>query len=280
MAAVAATGNGPFEFTNSSDKLVSIPLTALSFDASGNLVVNSDWQKVLGAPPADALLKCALAQGLITAAPTPSPKPAAIIKAAFPGQAGNNLVVTIPKVVPDPDPTKTTFDIIVTETENYVGLTAATVQGVLGTAATAGSQPGLVHVSSVANPSLVPANLPKTPLASGSPSLKASLLINDGSSTPKPVFTLEARDLGADGNLIQITITSSGTTFSLTAKWEQTAAAVKSADFLSTVATKFGYQITALAPSGGVFSAPSAGATNLSGGTAAISASAILVASQ
>src|ERR1035441_3495570 len=167
MAAVAATGNGPFEFTNSSDKLVSIPLTALSFDASGNLVVNSDWQKVLGAPPADALLKYALAQGLITAAPTPSPKPAGIIKAAFPGQAGNNIVVTIPKVVPDPDPTKTTFDIIVTETENYVGLTAATVQGVLGTAATAGSQPGLVHVSSVANPSLVPANLPKTPLASG-----------------------------------------------------------------------------------------------------------------
>src|SRR5260370_16336642 len=156
MTAVAPTGNGPLEFTDSNGRQVSIPLTAFSFDAIGNLVVNANWKAIASAPPASALLAYMRAQGLIAPAPAPSPKPAAIIKAVGPGAAGNNIAILIENIAANPDPTKTTFDIVVTETEDYTGLTAATIKSVLGTATTAGSQPGLPHVKSVANLSGLP----------------------------------------------------------------------------------------------------------------------------
>jgi hypothetical protein len=285
MTAVAVTGNGPFEFTNSDGDQVSIPLTAFSFDASGNLVVNANWQAITSADPAKALLAYARTQGLIVPAVAPSPKPAAIIKAVSPGSAGNNIVVSIQNIGPtpaSPDPTKTTFDIVVTETGKYTGLTdAATLQSRIGTATVAGSQPGLVHISNVAKPAGFPAALTQILLAGGGPGVKASLAISDGTDT---IFTIEARDPGVDGNLIEITIivntTVSPATFDLMAQWTKSVTGVTIGTFQFDVAKVLGYEITAAAPAGGVFSVPTGVTTNLNGGGGSTNASAILVANQ
>lgn len=280
MTAVAPTGMGPFEFTNSSGSQVSIPLTAFTFDASGNLVVNPNWTTVANAAPASALLTYLRAQGLLVPAPAASPKPAAIIKAVDPGPGGNNIVITIANITPSSngDPTKTTFDITVTEMESYTGLTMATLTGIVGTSSGSGSKPGLVYVKSVANPTGLPATLASTPLTGGGAGVKAHLGINDGAAAL--VFTLEARDPGADGSLIHIAITAGGSTFDMTAQWTQTVTGVKIATFQSLVTAHLGYEITAAAPAGGVFSVPTALTTQLSGGAGSVNASAILVASQ
>jgi hypothetical protein len=278
MTAVAPTGNGPFEFTNSNGSLVSIPLTAFSFDASGNLVVNTNWQAIAGAPPANALLAYARAQGLIVPAPAPSPKPAAIVKAVDPGPAGNNIAITILNVAANPDPTKTAFDIEVTEAENYTGLTATGIKSVLGSATSPGSQPGLVRILSVANPTGTPAALASTPLSGGSLTARSHLTVKDGSSAD--VFTLEARDVGSDGDLIHITITPAGSNFDLTAQWTKTATGATIGTIQALVASHLSFEITTAPPSGGIFSAPAAVTTKLSGGAGSTHASAILVAGQ
>jgi hypothetical protein len=276
MAAVAPTGNGPFEFTDSNNRQVSIPLTAFTFDAAGNLVVNPAWKTIASTAPADALLTYMRAQGIIEPAPAASPVPAAIIRAVDPGAAGNNIAVTVQNIAADPDPNKTTFDIVVDETENYKSLTTATIQQVVGTENAAGSQPGLVLVKSVVNASGTPATMAKTPLKGGGAGTRASLDILDAGA--KIVFTLEARDPGADGDLINLTINTSGTTFSLTTEWNKTSTGLTTGTFPTQVASDLGYEVTAAAPAGGIFSVPRAATTHLTGGAGTIKASAILAA--
>ena len=274
MAAIAPTGNGPFEFTDSNGRQVSVPLTAFRFDAAGNLVVNPAWQTIVGGAPASALLAYYRAQGLIEPAPAASPVPAAVIRAVDLGAAGNNIAITIEYITADPDPNKTTFDIAVDESEIYTGLTMATIQQVLGTETAPGSQPGLVVVKTVQNPSGTPATLPKTALGGGG--ARASLDIPDAGS--KTVFTLEARDPGTDGKLIQVSVTPSGATFGLTAEWKKSSTGLTSPTLQTRVASDLSYEITAAPPVGGLFSVPAAATTQLTGGTPNIRASAILAA--
>lgn len=271
MTALAPTGNGPFEFTNSNGQLVSIPLAALGFDASGNLAVAAAWSSIAGAAPAGALLAYMRAQGLLVPAPAASPKPAAIIKAVDAGPAGNNITVAIQNIASKPDPTQTTFDIVVTESESYPGLTATTILSVLGTASTPGSQPGLVHVTAAATG--LPAAIPQTPLAGGAAGVKATLPVGTA-------FTLEARDPGADGDLIEVTINASATTFDLIVSWTKKTAGVTIGNFKLQVASDLGFEITAQPPAGGIFSVPSLATVNLGGGAGSTNASAILIAGQ
>ena len=271
MAAVAPTGNGPFEFTDSNGKQISIPLTAFSFDALGKLSVDTKWTSIASAAPAKALLDYMTRQGLIAPAPVPSPKPAAIVKAAFPGPVGNNIAVSVSITTPSPDPTKTTFEIDVTEQEKYTGLTPTTLVGLLGTAKIPGSLPGLVVVDGSVTG--VPAALPQTGLTGGTDTANA----NSGSQIT--TFKLDARAPGTAGNSIAITIDNvTATAFDLTVALTLTSSNLTIATVQSALAKDLGYEIVALPPSGGVFSVPAAGTTNLSGGGGATSASAILVA--
>jgi len=271
MAAVAPTGSGPFEFTDSNGKQISIPLTAFSFDALGKLSVDSKWTSIASAAPAKALQDYMTRQGLIAPASVPSPKPAAIVRAAFPGPAGNNIKVTISITAPSPDPTQTTFEIDVTETDKYTGLTPTTIASILGAANTPGSLPGLVVVDGSVTG--VPAALPQTSLTGGTDTANAN------SATHITTFKLKARAPGAAGNSIAITIDNvTATAFDLTVALTLTSSNIRIATVQSAVANDLGYEIVALPPSGGVFSVPAAGATNLSGGGGASHASAILVA--
>lgn len=290
MANTPATGNGPFEFTSASGSQVSIPLTAFSFDVNNNLVVDPSWKTITQIPPASSFLAYAVKEGLISPAPLGSPFPAMIFKASNPGSGGNNISITvaISSVASSPplnDPTQTPFSLSVTETDTYSGLTAATVESVLGsrdlsgTTVVAGSSPGLVEV------------LHGSVDASGSPLAKSGNLTGspatldvDGTGSPSLVFTLIAKKDSADSTLTHVVVspnTSSppaagAETFTLLATWTKTVSGITLPDLASVVSSDLGYEVTVSKPSSGAYSLPSAGTTQLSGGGGATAASASL----
>lgn len=279
--AIAAVGSGPFEFTDADGHQRSIPLSAFSFDATGTLVVADAWkQEVLNSPPASALLAYAQAEGFIKPAVAPSPTAAVIVKAADLGTGGNNITITVQNIQPasHADPTKTTFDIIVSETDTYAGLTVATIKGLLGTDKTPGTAPGLVVIdSSVPIASTgVPAALPPTKLNSTTSRLE----IDDSSSLPQPLFALEAKKPGADDNLTTVEISNIvNEGFDLTVAWTKTVTGVTIGTLQKSVTDNLSYEVMVKAPAGGVFSVPAAGATQLSGGASGVAAAATLFAS-
>jgi len=276
--ATPATGTGPFEFTDANGHQISIPLSSFSFDAVGNLVVATAWQAIVNNPAASALLQYSLERGLIAPAAASSPKPVAIIKATASGTGGNDISVTIQNIVPNADPTKTTFDIQVTQTDNYSGLTLTNMESILGSGTVVGSAPGLVHVVHGSIKSNLPAAVSNAALSGGGASTKSQLVVNDAGSSQS--FILEARDVGADGDITEVTINPTASDFSLIASWTKTATGVTIGTFQSAVAGALGYEISAGAPAGGIFSVPAGVSTNLSGGASGVSASATLFSSQ
>jgi hypothetical protein len=288
MANTPATGNGPFEFTSANGSQISIPLTAFTFDANNNIVVDPAWETITQAQPGSTVLSFAVKEGLIAPAPVPSPFPAMTIRAADPGTGGNNISITVAvssstASPPTNDPTQVPFSITVTETDVYNGLTAATIESVLGSSAVTGSSPGLVQVvPDSVDLSGVP--VATTGALAGSP----AQLDVDGSGSPALVFTLVAKKSGADGTLTNVTVTpntssppsSSPETFTLEATWTKTVNDITVSDLGALVSSELGYEITVSKPSSGAYSVPAAGVSQLSGGAAGTSASATLFTGQ
>jgi hypothetical protein len=281
----AVVGNGPLEFTSSNGAQVSIPLSALQF-TNGTLSIKPTWTPNPPYSSPDlaiikALLQYLASQQLIVPAVAPSPKPAAIVNAADPGTAGNNIQVTVAIISSNPDPTLTTFSIAVTETDKYTTLTAATIEGILGSDTVTGTQPGLVHVI---NASIDPQGIPTPgnyPLSVIPPATKASVSVYESSSPLSLVFALEAKKAGLDGSKTTVTIASvGGSAFDLTAVWTNTVFGVAIGTLQQSMADNFSYEITVQPPSGGVFSVPAPATANLSGGTSGTTASATLFSSQ
>jgi hypothetical protein len=285
---MAAIGNGPFEFTDPNGKQVSIPLAALKF-TSGVLDVDSAaWPPFSGyPPPVQAQIKGLLANLTTAQVLMPpvaaSPKPAMVVNAADIGTAGNNITVAITVTLSaDLDPTKATFNLTVTETEVYAGLSTATIKGVVGNETTAGSQPGLAHVVSA---SLNPALLPKVQslaFPAAAPGVKATVDIVDAAATK--VFTLEARKAGPDAQFAAAAISavdSVANTFTLTLQWQHKVTGAKLLTVQNDLAP-LDYEITVAPPASGIFSVPATTAdpVALSGGSATASASAVVFASE
>ena len=287
MANAPATGNGPFEFTDSLGRQVSIPLTAFSVDPVKGIVPDAAWAATFSsspptAVPASALLAYAIKHQSISPAPTPAAVPAMIVKAADAGTGGNNITVQIVAGAPNTDPSLTTFNIVVAEQDTYTGLTAATVASVLGTCnaagnpVTTGSSPGLVQVlqsSDVGIGSPVAVNA----LLSGTP---ASVDV-DGTGSPSVVFTLVAKKSGAAGALTKIQVTPDVVspqvgleTFTLVASWQKEVDGVTIATLQSEVQSALGYEITVSTPVSGAYSVPAASKVSLSGGATGVAASA------
>ncbi|HMD96325.1 MAG TPA: hypothetical protein VKM93_03205 [Terriglobia bacterium] len=297
MATAAATGNGPLEFTDANGNQVSIPLSALQF-VNGSLGVNSSiWTPFTGYAADEKavindLLAYASGQGLITPAVVPAPKPALTVKAVSPGSMGNNIQVTV-AVSPaaSGDPTQATFSITVTETDTWTGLTSGTIESVLGSDKSTGSTPGLVHVvdgSVTKTPTDLPAPLASTPLvAAASPTTSATLAVMD--ATANPVFTLEAKGVGSDGNTTSVAISVDTTTktFTLAATWTKPAlTGLTIADVAAQVKSNLNYEIAVSAPASGLISVPAATGSSViqlsggSDGTSPTAASATVFASQ
>ena len=289
MANTPVTGNGPFEFTDTFGRQVSIPLTAFSVDPVKGIVPDAAWAAVFTsspatAVPAAALLAYAIKQQLIVPAAVPAAVPAVVIKAADTGPAGNNITVQILTGTPASDPSLTTFDIVITEEETYAGLTVETIAGVLGTCdasgtpLTTGTTPGLVRV------------LTGSAVGTGAPSAVNTTLSGDpgmveisGHGSPAPSFTLVAKKPGADGELTNIEVTPDTTsppageeTFTMFVSWQKEIDGVSITTLQSLVQSDLSYEITVSLPAAGAFSVPAASSVALSGGANGVPASATL----
>jgi hypothetical protein len=109
----------------------------------------------------------------------------------------------------------------------------------------------------------------------------------DGTGSPALVFTLIAKKTGTDGILTNVVVTpdtssppSGNQTFSLLATWTKTVSGITLADLDTVISSDLGYEITVSKPTGGAYSVPTAGVTQLSGGAQGTSASATLFTGQ
>lgn len=257
MATIPVVGNGPFEFTDANGKQVSIPLSALQFE-NGNLEVDPSTQ-FAKLPDLVAivnpLLRYLSSQQLIVPAVAPSPKPAMVITAADPGSAGNNITIQI-KVTPDAslDPTKANFNVTVTETDTYKGVSAANIEATLGSSKVAGTQPGLVRVNTVKDLTGIPAPA-DYPLTGGGPGTRAKVDVKD--KTPAVILTLEAKKEGSEGARAIVTISNVDNgkkTFDVKVTWTNNVKGLTLGTIQNLAA--FGYEISVSPPPSGVFSVP------------------------
>jgi hypothetical protein len=277
MSDSVALGSGPITLTAQDGRLLLIPLSALTFDTTGNIQANK-WPLYNNyKADVDPWLGYLVSIGALTPGTTSPPTPAMIIQAADDGRAGNNINVDFHNIVTDPaDPTnaaKTTFDATVTETDTYKGLSSDStspsfIGTVLGTEKKVkGTKPGLVHILDADIPSL---SLPKAgvyQLTGGGASAKSSVKVSkDPTGT---AFNVEAKKNGTDGDNTTVTISNvdaTAKTFTLTAGWTQSVNGSKLADLPDSLQGSSKYEIIVNKPNGGNFAIPVPGTIGLSGG--------------
>lgn len=275
---VSVTGYGPFEFTDSTGKHISIPLTALTLTNNQIGSSNPQWNSLLGSAPALKLWTYMMAEGLLSPTPSPAPTPAMVVYAASEGPAGNNITVTITVSAPSSspsieDPTTLPFTIQVAETDTYTNQTAATIANTLQTAK------ALVQVSDSVQTSGIPE--PFSGSFTGSPD---EIVITDSASPGGTLFVLGPRASGPNPANIQVKVSfpsppnSNPEAFTLTASWSSPILTA-TLDTLGSVISELAPEITISLPGSGAFSLPAAGSTTLSGGTATSNASAFIYTS-
>lgn len=279
MSLTSAVANGPIAFLKSDGGQLLIPVTALGFDASGDLqlidpdsayAVALDWLKHLRD------------LGFIRPGATPAPSLAMVIQAADPGAWGNEIQIKVTAAGAN-------FDLEITATTRYTAVTLGAVAGLLGTETLPGSNPGLVRFRDADLPLLLPAAATDVSLTGGvnatpvaTPASTDQILRQDGD--PGPAFQLAARKPGAGGNSIKVSISDvqpdagnpANSTFTLQAAWKVTATGLNptSLTLVDTINASFGYVVSVAPPPGGSLGAPQAGTFKLSGGADAKKASA------
>lgn len=277
MAQSPAVGTGPVALIDDQGKQFVVPLSALRF--ANGAIEGATW------PGSDALSpegKMRLSNWLTFLARTghlrpgaaAPPRPAFLLEAAEPGSSANDLQVRFDNVTPDADdPAETTFDVTVTDTDTYAGLSIDPasprfVKTVLGTGAVPGIPPGLVRVKSAGDP-VLPAE-GSYPLTGGGPASRSSAGIG-AAEGDDPAFVVEARKEGADGRQTTVTVSSvdaEAGTFTLAATWEKTVTGLKA----GALAGSFDYAVKITPAPGGGPLVPAPGAVRLSGGSDAAEA--------
>lgn len=259
MASLPAVCAGPVSFTDpATGAFVSLPVSSLSFDSGAVQGSGALYTKYKAA--ADAFLAhLARMQVLVPGPPSPS-KPALEIRAKFNGIEGNFVQVEFF----DFDystPANPQFQARVTQKLVYTGVTAASVQALLGSSAAA----GLVFV-----PGAAPAadRIPKLgayPLKITAPATSASV---DVPADPTGVaFPVQAREAGAEGantTIEIISVDAARKTFNMEVHWQKSTTARIATPAL---ATTFAYAIeVAPPPGGGAVQTPLPGVVVLTGG--------------
>jgi len=199
-------------------------------------------------------------------------RPTMLVEAANPGAPGNNIAVAISDL--QLNATQPTFDLTVTETDIYLGLTVNGstdgIEVIIGDEE-GGPNDGLAHILvGSLNTKLVPLNNQTVTFAGGQGNVNALANFMD-SSNQNVAFTLQARGPGVDGNLTQATISnldssSNPPTFALTVTWQKTLPGLNMATLFSSIQTSMGYEIVATPPTTVAPSCPAEGVTQLTGG--------------
>jgi len=188
------------------------------------------------------------------------------VLAATPGAAGNNISIEISNL--DLSATPPTFDLTVTETDLYLGLTPN--GGATGLAPVLGSSPGdgVAYVAGSVNTGLLPLDQ-SVSFSGGTAGTSAQAQLMDSTNT-QVLCTLQARGTGTDGNFAQATISNvtstSPQTFDLTLTWQKTARGVNLATLFPTIQQSFSYEIQALPPTTVAPAFPAEGVIQLGGG--------------
>ena len=192
------------------------------------------------------------------------------VQAVTPGSAGNNISVQISNL--NLTATPPTFDLTVTETELYLGVTVngggvTAISNVIGTDQ-GGPNGGLAHVLGQVNTALLPLNQQMT-FSGGNATTKAQAQLMD-STNAQVLCTLEARGIGVDGNVTQVAISNVSSanppTFDITLTWQKTVSAVNMATLFPIIQNSFAYEIQAFPPTTVAPAFPAEGVTQLSGG--------------
>lgn len=196
--------------------------------------------------------------------------PTMTVMAATSGAPGNNISVQISNL--DLTASPPTFDLTVTEVDVYLGLTNVTgtdnfIGTVIGTDGTPGD--GLAHViANSVNSQLFLLNNQVINFTAGSANTEAQANVMD-SLNQSVVFTLQAKNAGADGNLTTAMISNvsgSPPTFDLTLAWQKTVPGLNMATLFPGIQDNLAYEILAVPPTTVAPSFPAGGITQLSGG--------------
>lgn len=259
MTAVLA--NGPVTFTDDKGSQMAIPLPDLYFDATN--IKADKWPPYKDSASqafkdsVDAWLQYLVRNGELVKDTQAVTGDAMLITAKSPGATGNSIKIVISNIRDDANvPPNKIFDVTVTETDSYSGLTPATIKDVIGTAAGTGTKPGLVFVSSAAAPAL--------PVAGDSPLAGAPAKVKLKQADASTAFEVQAKDADADGANTVVTIKNiAGQSFDMVVVWNKTKTGIKASE----MQTNFGYELAVAAPpSGTTILTPAPGAIVLSGG--------------
>jgi hypothetical protein len=238
-----------------------LPLSTLYFDAGGALKAERWPSYAANKATLDPYLDALRARGVLTAGPATAPNPALKVEAKHGGTA--SIVVIVANVAPNANtPADGTADVTVTETNTYELLTPGTLKSRVGTAAGGGSSPGLVFVSSAAEP-LLPKVMAETAMAAVAAGGPATLEVPKRGAAGT-AFSLQSRDAGADAILTTVAISSVDApagTFTLVVKWTKRVTVTK----LSALKAAFAYSVSIEPPDGGIRT-PSEGQQQLVGG--------------
>lgn len=200
-------------------------------------------------------------------------RPTMVVQAANAGKPGNNITVEVSNLRLDLTPP--TFDLTVTETDVYLGLTMAGARNgielVLGDEE-GGPNDGLAHVlTGSTNVKLVPLTNQTVTFSGGAAGASAQANFMD-TTNQQTVFTLQARNPGSDGNVTQAAVFNvSGSSFDLTITWEKTLFGLDMSTLFPRVQSNLGYLIMASPPTTVAPALPAEGVTQLSGGAEATS---------
>jgi hypothetical protein len=200
-------------------------------------------------------------------------RPTMVVTAANAGAPGNNIAITISNL--NLNATPPTFDVTVSETDIYLGLTmggSPGIEAIIGDEE-GGPNDGLAHVLvGSLNPNLTPLDNQTVTFTGGSANANATANVMD-TSNQNLAFTLQARNSGADGNLTTASIsnlnTTSPPTFALTVTWQKTLIGLNMGTLFPQINSSLGYEITAAPPATVAPAFPAEGVTYLTGGAEA-----------
>src|SRR5690349_5991037 len=123
MAHRPALGGSPVAFTDNNGAQREIPLTQLYFDDKG--IQAGNWPSYAAYRSiVDPWLSALVDQGLLQPAPAPTGRPALLLTAREDGAAGNAVSVSFAH----PDASAATIDVAVSAQQNWLYLTAATLE--------------------------------------------------------------------------------------------------------------------------------------------------------
>ena len=281
MANIPAVSTSPISFVDGNGKQYSIPLVFIAYASGVPTVVNwPSWNGLSSALQGSITTWLGVldAQGFITPLPPPAAGPAFTVAAVATGAVGNDITINFNST----DATTGALNVTVSTTQTYTGLNYAadaanSIEQVLGTSATNGTQPGLAYVSTA--PTSAP-TVTSNPVAFVIPA--GGTVYEFAVPNTNGVLTASNDSTNADAGLITAAIAnvnSTAGTFDLTLAWIKNVPSVTTANLTSS----FAYLITVTAPPSGFGPMPATPSTiTLSGGanpaaTPAASASATVI---